>query len=102
MSKSRVDLHNVIKQVTGYTNVYYQPPSRMSYPCIMYDRSDYLFNYGDNIKYKGMTRYTITIIGQNPSNEETVNALLDLQYCSYDRQYKTSENLYHDVLTIYW
>lgn len=102
MSRTRLDFHALLKQVTGYTNVYYQPPSRMSYPCILYEKASYDIKHADNIKYKSMTRYTVTVIGTNPDNDSVIDALLSIKYSSYDRRYKTSENLYHDVLAIYY
>lgn len=103
MSRTRLDLHAKLKSVLpeGF-NVYYQPPSRMSYPCLIYDRTDIESNYADNLKYKKMTKYTIMVIGTEPDNENIIDPILALPYTSFDRRYKTNENLYHDVIIIYW
>lgn len=100
--RSRAELHSLLRRVTKLNNVYYQPPSKMSYPCLRYEKASYNIDYGDDIKYKNMTRYELTVIGTNPDNDDIINALLALPYCSFDRRYKTTENLYHDVLILYW
>ena len=42
----------------------------------------------------------IIVIDKKPDNE-VINKLLELPYCSYDRQY-VADNLYHDVFTLYY
>lgn len=103
MSRCRVDLDSKIKSILPkHFNVYYQPPSDISFPCLIYEKSDIESIYADNIKYRNMTKYTITVIGTEPDNDHIINALLSLPYTSFDRRYKTNENLYHDVIIIYW
>ena len=68
-------LRQIVKDACGKENVYYQPPAnlRMSYPCICYERPD----------------------------SKITKALMQMAKCRYDRPYK-ADNLYHDVITIYF
>ena len=54
----------------------------------------------NNKKYSSNTRYELIVIDRRPDNP-VINKLLELDYCSYDRPYK-SDNLYHDSLTLYF
>lgn len=103
MSKTRLDLQSLLESKLGSRNVYYQAPPNnvMKYPCILYERNDYFNSYADNIKYRSFVHYSITLIGKEADNEQLVKSLLDINYCSYNRQFK-SDNLYHDIFDLYW
>lgn len=101
MAKSRLLLQETLESILGSNKVYFQAPTKVTYPCIIYELSDRDELYADNLRYKTMKRYTIMLIGKNPDNDETVNKILDLDYCSFDRRY-ISDNLYHDVFDIYY
>ena len=104
MSKDRASLHTTLVEIMKPYRVYYQPPSseRMIYPCIVYDKNDYdIHNANDHI-YRKKVQYKIMVIGKDPDNDTILDKILSLEYCSFDRRYKTSENLYHDVFTLYW
>lgn len=98
----RLELQKKLENILGSRNVYFQPPSntKLSYPCIIYERSDIETRYADNIKYKSMTRYSITLIGRSPESE-FISQILELPYCSYDRSY-AADDLNHDAFTIYF
>lgn len=98
----RLELHEKLIEVLGEKNVYFQPPEnlKISYPCIMYELSDFNFKYANNEKYKRVTRYSITLITRQP-NMDIVNKILDLPYSTFDRQY-TSNNLNHYIFEIYY
>ena len=99
--KSRLELQELLEGVLGSNKVYYQASSRLFYPCIVYEKSDHFYNYADNLKYKNKVQYTVTLIGKTADNDEIVNKLLALDYCGYDRRF-VSDNLYHDVFTLYF
>lgn len=84
-------------------NVYYQPPEnlKMKYPCIRYEKEDIDTDYADDRVYSMKDQYTITIIGLDPDTDVPRIILDTFQYCNFDRRY-ISDNLYHDVLTIYY
>ena len=98
----RLELHNLLVKLFGSDNVYYQPPEnlKMSYPCIRYSKEGILSSHADDIKYVNRTRYTITVIDSHPDYAVIVK-ILDLPLSSYDRHY-TSDNLNHDVITLYY
>lgn len=99
---SRLELQSKLEELLGSTNVYYQPPNnlQMEYPAIRYSRSTIATNYANDKRYKNLTRYDLTVIAKLPDNP-AIEKLLELPYCSYDRHY-ASNNLNHDVLTLYY
>lgn len=102
MSKSREELHEILVNILGSRNVYFQPPEsvKLKYPCIVYERSD-IFSYkADNKKYLINKRYTVTVIDEDPDSE-LPDKLMQLDYCSFNRHF-VSDNLNHDVFTIYY
>ncbi len=99
---SRLELQTKLEELLGSRHVYYQPPStvKMEYPAIRYSSNDIDIKKADNVNYMSTKQYTVTVIDKRPDNS-VIDKLLGLQYCSYDRQY-ISDNLYHDVLTLYF
>ena len=99
---TRVQLGTLLKTVSGLTNtVYYQPPpsSKMSYPAIIYTRSDIRNVSADNDIYMQTHHYTITVIDKNPDSA-IVEAISKIPKIRFNRHY-TSDNLNHDVFEIY-
>lgn len=99
---TQTELQSLLESLLGSRNVYYQPPEnvKMNYPAIKYSKSKIESKYANNAKYSKNTRYEIIVIDRLPDNE-VIDKLLDLPYCSYDRPYK-ADNLNHDVLTLYY
>ena len=97
-----MQLQSELEEILGSENVYYQsPPSiGMKYPAIVYEKSKIQTTHADNKTYSMNTRYDLIVIDKRPDNP-VIKKLLELPYCSYDRQYK-SDNLYHDSLTLYY
>lgn len=98
---SRVNLHNQLLSIAGNNKVYYQAPSRLEYPCILYEKTGYKEAKADNRLYKNLTHYTITCIGTNPDNDSLIDSLRMIPYCTFNRRY-VNDNLYHDVLDLYY
>lgn len=99
---SRLELQKELELLLGSRNVYYNPPEtiKIEYPAIVYSKNDIECRKANNTTYSKNTRYDITVIDKKPDNK-VIDRLLELPYCSYDRYY-VSENLNHDVLTIYF
>ena len=97
----RIEFNNILKVILGSNNVYFQPPEDrvMQYPCIVYKRDNATIRHADNVPYKKVQRYQVTLIDHNPDND-AVSKLLDLPLSAYDRHYATS-GLNHDVFVIY-
>lgn len=98
----RQELQSKLEELLGSRNVYYQPPAsvQMTYPAIMYSKADLDSKLANNKKYLNKTRYTITVIDYTPDNS-VIEKILELPYSSYDRYY-VSDNLNHDVITLYY
>ena len=99
---SRIELQTKLEELLGSRQVYYQPPEsvKMVYPAIVYSKNGIKTTHANDTVYTNMTSYTLTVISRKPDNP-VIEKLLTLQYCSYDRNYK-SDNLEHDVFTLYF
>lgn len=95
-------LQDLLKQILGSSNVYFQPPEsiKMNYPCIVYRRDFIHTQYGDNSPYKNKKRYQLTIIDRDPDSV-IVDRVAHLPMCSYDRSFST-DNLNHDVFNLFF
>lgn len=94
-------VQKLFEKLLGSKEVYYQPPEsiKMSYPAIVYFKSGISTVKANDGNYRKHTKYTVTVIDKRPDHP-VIDKLLSLPYCSYDRNYK-SDNLEHDVLTLY-
>lgn len=99
---SRLELHSKLVELLGSENVYYQSPkgTMMSYPAIRYSKKNMMVNHANDSTYKKRKCYEIIVIDKQPDNS-VIDELVDWQYCSFDREY-VSDNLYHDVFTLYY
>lgn len=102
MAKSRLELHEILVEILGNRNVYFQPPEsfKLQYPCIVYERNDYEIDFADNTQYTTLKQYSVTFIGRDPDSI-IPDKLISLPYCRYNRQYVT-DNLIHDVFILYF
>lgn len=98
----RVKLQQILEEILGSKNVYYQPPEnvRMNYPAIRYSKEGIDSKFANNSKYINTKRYQITLIDRRPDNS-AIDKILNLPLSSYDRHF-ISDNLHHDVITIYY
>mgnify|MGYP006913124088 CR=1 FL=1 len=99
---SRLDLQTELEALLGSRNVYYQPPAsvRMNYPAIVYSRSNIENRHADNRVYMQAYFYEVVVIDEDPDSE-IVERVSQLPSCRFDRHY-TSDNLNHDVFTLYY
>lgn len=99
---TRLELHEVLCNIIGSRNVYYQPPEsiKMNYPAIVYSRDNVSNRYGDNIPYMQSFSYQVTVIDKDPDST-IVSDIAKLPYCRFNRHF-TSDNLNHDVFTLYY
>jgi len=96
----RLDLQDLLEDLLGTDSVYFQPPPdfMMTYPCIVYSRSNIRSKFGDNIPYKIDKEYTITVIDANPDSD-VPDKIAALPRALFDRHF-TTDNLNHDVFNI--
>lgn len=99
---SRLELQTKLEMILGCRNVYYQPPEniKMEYPAIRYSKNNIRSTRANDKVYTKKTQYTLVVIDRKPDNP-VIDKLLELPYSSYDRNYK-SDNLEHDVITLYF
>ena len=99
---SRLGLQSKLEELLGSRNVYYQPPEnlKMNYPAIVYSKTRPNVKRANDQIYLQKNRYEIIVISKSPDNP-VIDKLIGLPYCSYDRNY-VSDNLHHDVFTLYY
>lgn len=99
---SRLELHEILCDILGSRHVYFQPPSsvKMVYPAIVYSRNSISNDFANNLVYKQSLGYTVTVIDEDPDSD-VVEKISRLPMCRFDRHF-TSDNLNHDVFTIYY
>lgn len=98
---SRLELHNEL--LTLCNNAYYQPPEsvKLTYPCIVYKRSTGDVRFANNSKYSYKRSYELTVIDRDPDRLLAERILMHFKMCREDRSF-VSENLYHNILTLYY
>lgn len=95
----RLVLDQILRQIVGANgHVYYQTPSRLEYPCILYKPPKVLNKHADNSVYLQQRKYTITVIDWDPESE-IAEQVSKLSGCAHDRNY-TAEGLNHFVYTL--
>ena len=96
------DLRDILYEILGSKNVYYQPPStiRMKYPCIRFERDYQDIKHADNNPYRHLNRYSVTVITTDIESD-IPDKVSHLQTARYDREYN-SDGLHHTVYTIYF
>ena len=97
---NRLDLHEMLCELLGSRNVYFQPPEsvRLAYPAIIYELSNIRNKFADNRVYIQGDSYAIKVITSEPDSE-IVRKVSKLPQCRYDRAY-VSDNLYHTAFTL--
>lgn len=100
---SRLKLHEELCEILGSNNCYFQPPEslKLKFPCIVYHKYRIQSRQADNKNYSGMWQYTVTFINKDPDTDIPDKILEHFTNCRMDRRF-TSDNLYHDVFTLYY
>lgn len=99
--QKRLELQNILTNVLGSSNVYFQPPStiKMSYPCIVYHLEAFSATNANNSTYKLKRRYKVTYIDRNPDSDVPL-LLENLPYSNMVSTFIT-EGLNHYIFTLY-
>lgn len=97
---TRLELQQILENILGSRNVYYQPPEtiKLKYPAIIYSRNNIENIFADNNVYIQTNKYQIIVIDMNPDSD-IVKRISKLPMCKFNRHY-TFNNLNHDVFTI--
>jgi len=98
----RLELHAILVDILGSNQVYFQPPSsiRMSYPAIVYSRSDKDEKFANDQLYIGKKKYLVTVIDKDPDSS-IPDEIAKLPLTSFDNFF-VADNLNHDVFSIYY
>lgn len=91
-------VRNVTPNFSGH--VYFQAPSRIEYPAIVYERTSADTQFADDAPYIYEKRYQVTVIEKDPDSSIPDRVAM-LPKCIFDRHYVT-ENLHHDSFVIYF
>ena len=93
-------LHEILKNYSS--NVYYQAPPNnfLKYPCIIFKWDNSLMTHADNFSYTNNRSYQVTVIDKEPDSDIALKILAEVPNTSLANTY-VSDNLYHQVLTIY-
>lgn len=101
---TRLELNQLLKDLMpdGEQNVYFQEPTNvaMKYPCIRYDQNDEDVIHGDNLPYRRVKRWEITIIDRDPDSL-IPDVIASLPMCTFNRRYQ-AENLNHTVYNLFF
>lgn len=98
----RLELHELLTSIMDGAKVYHQPPEskKLTYPCLLYERSRDYTHHADNMDYMRKLQYTLTLIDKK-SVSDYLEPILDLPYCTLDRHFM-ADDLNHDVFTLYY
>lgn len=98
---SRLKLHDEL--LTFLPNVYFQPPSgfQMTYPCIVYNKTNKMRHFANDVVYLSQQQYRITVMDKDPDSEVANNIEKHFPSCGIN-QYFTVDNLNHTVLSLYY
>lgn len=92
---SRLKLQEVLEDILGSKNVYFQPPQsiQMSYPCIVYEKVRINTRFADNRPYNLNNVYQLTYIDKNPDSDMPTK-IAQLPQCVFERAYDR-DNLHY-------
>ena len=99
---TRQDLLSRFEEILGSKYVYFQPPEtiKLKYPCIIYSLADIYTRNADDRHYSMQKVYNISVISRDPDNT-IAESILEIPRARFDRRY-VADNLYHDILTLYY
>lgn len=102
MAGLRTELETKFKNILDSGNVYFSPPNGldMNYPCIIYQQTGQDATFADDIKYRKLNQYLVTIIDEDPDSK-IKDEIEELQYCYFSRSY-AADYLNHWVYVLYF
>ena len=97
---TRLELHAELLLIVP--NVYFQPPEsvKLSYPCIVYERSDIAIKHAGNKPYYHKDEYTITVMDRDPDSV-IPKTIASMPTARLNRHF-VADNLNHDRFTIFY
>lgn len=98
----RLQLQALLEAIPGVKKAYFQEPpaDKMEYPCIVYSLDDRDTSFANNLPYRSIKKYQVTVIDGDPDSE-IPDAVAALPTCKFSRVFKAS-NLNHQVYSLYF
>lgn len=98
----RLELNQLLRDILGSGNVYFQPPSsvQMSYPAIVYSRDSVKTEYANDLPYLNRNRYKITVIDRNPDSK-IPDSIAKLPLSKFSTSFVV-DNLNHTIFSLYF
>lgn len=102
MADRRLELHEILCEILGSRNAYFQPPEsvKMKYPAIVYRLDDIESLHADDGVYLSGRKYQVITIDADPDST-LIEKVAALPTCRFDRNY-SQDNLDHNVFTLYF
>lgn len=102
MEANRLEFHELLKDLLGSNEVYYQKPvnTKMRYPAIVYERDEIANDHADGIVFKQEYAYSVKVIDWDPDSV-IVDRVSKIPRSRYVRHY-VADGLNHDIFTIYF
>ena len=103
ISDKRAELDDKLIEILGSGHVYFEPPEsvKLSYPCIVYERSAGDTDFANNMPYRFQMRYALTVISRDVETSVLSKLAMSLPSIIYDRHFVT-DGLHHDVFNLYY
>lgn len=103
LETSRLNFDAKLRSILGNSNTYFQPPEnvKIDYPAIIYSLDGLDTDHADNLWYRFGYRFEVQHIHSDPDVEIMNSMRTKFIYSRFDRRF-VSDNLYHDVYTIYY
>ncbi len=95
------DLLHLLRKAVDHDRVYFQPPEnlKLGYPAIVFHLTKIKVDHADDVPYKGVREYMITLISKDPE-PGALEEILKIPYTTLDSTY-ISDGMNHFVFTSY-
>ena len=99
---SRLNLQTMLEEILGSKNGQFNPREsvKMKYDARGYYRKEIDNTFANDSVYKQDNCYELIVIYRDPDSDIPIK-ISKLPRCNHDRQY-VSDNLIHDVFTLYY
>lgn len=100
----RIELQNILEDILGTSNVYFQPGPSLSlkYPCIIYNRSSVRTMPADDRIWNCRQQYSVTVIDYDPDSQIPFDLLEEFQKLIRIESNYRSNGLNHTKLQLYY
>lgn len=101
LEESRLELHQKLLDLVGHA--YFTPPETisMTYPAAVYSLTRVRQTFADDLSYRRLPGYLITIIDRDDDVDWVTKMLDAFQYCSFERGY-VADNLKHYSFVVFY